>query len=460
MRKIFDKYYFQIFLALGLLLVSGGLIHGAGSITGGDVINSYSFNADVNPYQYYGKIASSSIPSPLLPFTLGKIKVMASSTCMGGVIFDLNGVDYTGGNLTNETENVYSSDFSSQNITIHPFDNYSVSLPSGQEGYGCNSQAIYLASNYGNIILSSNSDITYAGIYYEIWSSSLTYNLSINGGSSVWLSPSNSYSNWSLNFQTVSSSTYNVVIYYGNSPATMVNVGGSESFDGNTAGTTITLNNLIPGGALENQAYYAQAKIFSGATLVKSSIIYIFTPYNGGIISINTVSPPTFDYSLGTSTPGLGNFIIGTTTLPAFGLQVCNPLSITDLSGIGCYISNAWKQIVNDVSEAISNLFTTLENLIFKTFPINIFYHINSDFLTSAHNQASSTPDIAITIPNNQFFGGRTITLLNSASIPTVSHNLGFDFRKFLDYIMFAGTGILIFGCSLLVILALKNKKK
>lgn len=168
------------------------------------------------------------------------------------------------------------------------------------------------------------------------------------------------------------------------------------------------------------------------------------------------VNIPDRDILTATSTPrGFSGLYNSTSSNSGQGfvLNDCgtfswNMLGTTDLNIIPCEFQNIMMGTMNSFYGGINNSVSWLGGLIVKTFPLNIFYNINSDIAT-ARIQASSTPSIVLgasssTPSSSAVFGGHSYNILSADIISVQSNKMNFNFRELISRIMYIGTGLLI----------------
>ena len=131
--------------------------------------------------------------------------------------------------------------------------------------------------------------------------------------------------------------------------------------------------------------------------------------------------------------------------------------SSSTLNGISCYGSNFFKKLYNTGVIIANKAVSTAGYILTHTFPISVFYTVNSDFQTAIDN-ATSSKDIILESAHPEVFGGRSYSIITSSTMDTVSQNIGFDYKTILDYVLYAFTGGLMLFTSIKIIGKLHHK--
>lgn len=206
-----------------------------------------------------------------------------------------------------------------------------------------------------------------------------------------------------------------------------------------------------------NIAYAGVGAIYTINNLTGSTSTTSSTPNTFYPASYNL---PSFENPFSTSTfSGEYNVYFATTTCGEIDL---NPFTDTygssTFDGIVCRVQNGAINTINWIIGA----FNTVKDKIVQAllgikniFPISIVTAINDDIQQA---QATSTDVTLILSGTGQIFGGRSFTIFSSSTTEKLETDAGFDYKTFVDYILYAGTGLIMLLGSILVIRSLKNK--
>ncbi len=120
---------------------------------------------------------------------------------------------------------------------------------------------------------------------------------------------------------------------------------------------------------------------------------------------------------------------------------------------VSCNVSNFFYSLWNSIVNFVVNIMNTLKNLILGIFPVNVFTHLNSDILA-----AQNAPERYSAPVMDLQFGSYNLVFLSSSTIDQAKTKIGFDFRQFFDYLMYALTGVLMIIIGGLTFVHFKKK--
>lgn len=115
--------------------------------------------------------------------------------------------------------------------------------------------------------------------------------------------------------------------------------------------------------------------------------------------------------------------------------------------------------IVSSTQDSVNAAGQTLYYAMLNTFPISIFSNLQNDFAL-AESSTNKNFEIAISSTPNGLpvFGGHTFTFLNASTTAWITDKVHFDYRHFIDQIMYAITFLILFMETILIIIIIKRK--
>jgi len=445
MKKLF-------FIPIAIMLFTFGLQSAAASsleFSQGSTLNNFTTSV----YQCtttHSLIASSTVPVPLNPFVLDKIGFQASGK-IGTITI---GLKVNGTSVGTKTLSGNFADFSNLAVVLHPLDYYEV---------------VVNTSNFSGITLKStipgsftcistggdhSEDDTSYGVYTEFYGSQ-------TAGATLYVPAASStipdFKNWVVS--GLAGVPMNLGINYRNDD---LGLNYSDEY---------YYSSLV----LDDHHF----AIIKTHALPDSSLwrarVYMWS-YNN--FNFDYYGPWTyFTIDSASSTPDQGNpdnvlaykDIVATTiakinaatSTPFFTLDICPAgsgfLSSSTLNEILCNGTNTLKSFVNFIVDAISAVMVKAANLLSNMFPINVFYHLNTDIAAvQALGPNSANSNATLAVP----FGNTEIVFLSSTTIDAAGAAIGFNFREKFDYFMYIMTGAFMILVGGWTFVHFKNKHK
>lgn len=136
-----------------------------------------------------------------------------------------------------------------------------------------------------------------------------------------------------------------------------------------------------------------------------------------------------------------------------FQLDECDDGSFltVGVSGMACQAINAFKTLGNSIFSNMLLIGDALGSIVKGVFPINIIVHLSDDLKNPVMQSASSSLQMK--------FINTNLTVITSSSITSAASGMGFqNIRGFLNYLMYAITGVLMILTSFSALYWIKNK--
>jgi len=171
--------------------------------------------------------------------------------------------------------------------------------------------------------------------------------------------------------------------------------------------------------------WYARAYLYSEAgVLAATSTVNEFN------VLYTFVNVP-----FGTTTPTSTNYFFIEHVCPEWASLFAS----TTLENISCNVANFFRRTANDVFKGAEDKMFAVIGLIQKAFPLNVFKHIQDDITNAPRGQFA---DVDMTFPN-----GFRASFVTTSTPEWIIAKIRFDYRTFLDYLMYVVTGgIMITG--------------
>lgn len=467
--SLFSRIEFWVFIVIGFTLAFLGfykLIYASGTsfiFSQGTIANTSEYKNTSTGYCATSTqitLASSTIPSPTVPFLLDRIYFNVYSFVGGAQQFSIkknndefSSYRYSTYSSGSGTSTVRYIDFSDLGLTLHPLDTYQIRLSFVSTACDGGGTTILYSTNVGGASFSNPNvggylgDYSSDGVYFGWWGAPSTL-FSINLLYPTASSTVNDFPLWQLNAQATSNA-YVRILYY---PITNTQFFLPSYYDEQYYGSIV-----LQGGTFSVVKTHSLLNSSLTTSTIWEAIPTLNDPTSGETIYGDAVYF-TADRNATSSFPSI---LENTSSTNVFALETCPEfnLSSSTLSSIYCNVLNAGKTAINSASGVVSSMFSTLGNLIIRIFPINILYHINSAFGVSS--VATSTSNIVLNPSHSSsVFGGRSYAILTSSTMTDIKNNWGFDFKTFADYALYAGTGIIIILQTVMVIAHLKKEKQ
>lgn len=428
MKSFYKKYEFWIFFGITFLVIYFGIlsyqqVNGAFIYSSGGNATTTQLST-TQPQNSFYRIASSSVPSPIPPFTLGKIKIkMVESndtfepSTLLKIIINGNDKGYRplikedfsdsfigAGSLTYNTYN-YSADFSTSSITINPLDNFEIIINHGNGSNAYLKSLTYLTSNEG----------PGAPTIFDIYSSNPFYSFDNSNqsypDSKTFINPFNNqtltsdFNNWQISYTNNSSSTKNLSfsIYWNQKTYYEANLGMIvDNFSPNLIPyATGTTSIYIPKSQslFASTTYIAWINIYDGTTNTTSTPIYFVTspsiyvvpqPFTENPFNVNSTSTNWFDLINATSSP----FFVDCSTYADTGF-----FSAATMQMLGCQGQKLLFQLAGMLMITPPSIQNYLDGSLQKIqtiFPFSLYASLTNSLKTAINQISTSTNTLAL----------------------------------------------------------------
>lgn len=136
-----------------------------------------------------------------------------------------------------------------------------------------------------------------------------------------------------------------------------------------------------------------------------------------------------------------------------FQLDECEDGSFltVGVSGMVCQATNAFKSLGNIIFSNMLMIGDAVGSIVKGIFPINIIVHLSEDLKNPTIQNVTSTHSVK--------FINTNLVLLSSSSITSAATGMGFqNFRQFINYLMYAITGVIMIIAAILAVSWIKGK--
>lgn len=321
---------------------------------------------------------------------------------------------------SNSSDTIYSAPilfYTAPNATINPINpDYNIALPEDGSTVGQFDSFILTLSN-------------------------VTANNSVNITPQVIFSQSSSSLLQCLNFQGTRPDCFQTF--------------GSPQLLQNYASSGIPLLHANLNGTISSGTWYAQSQLFANITGVQKNNVLAVS----GMITFNVSS--TLPSSTYNPTGFISNFVSASNEILSDnnGCSITNGLANFNLGDVFCGIGQLASSTLAILQSATNGSFNAAGTAIQNNFLIAPIISFNQDIASAASSTYVSTSIILNPTHLTSTFQGMSFTIYTSSTTNWIEDKAGFDYKSFIDKVLYLLTGLFILGMIIGIAKSISNQQ-